>query len=372
MQVAIVHDWLTNMGGAEKVVESLMDIYPNAPIYTSMVNMSNISEKFHGREIITSFLQNRVRGNKVNHQKYLAFMPAAFESFDLSGYDVVLSSSSSCAKGVVTSPGALHVCYCHTPMRYGWEFYCDYIKEFGKLKKMLVKYFMSYMRMWDLASSSRVDCFIANSENVALRIGKHYRRGAEVIHPPVNTDYFTADGSPKADYFLCVSRLVPYKRIDIAVKAFSELGLPLVVIGGGSELEPLRSIAGPNIAFLGRQPDGAVREHYRKCRAFVFPGEEDFGIAPVEAQACGSPVIAFGGGGALETVIGGRTGMFFGEQTAESLIEAVRKFDSMSFDGRACRENAERFSAPLFEKRISGFIHRKYDDFIGGRRGFDA
>lgn len=353
-KIALVHDWLTNMGGAEKVVESFLSIFSEAPIYTSMANKDNLSDKFKDKNIITSFLQKKVKKKKINHQKYFPFMPMAFESFDLNGYDIVLSSSSSCAKGVITNPNTLHICYCHSPMRYGWEFYYEYTRDMGALKKKLVKYLMNYMRLWDVCSSNRVDYFIANSENVAKRIWKHYKREATVIHPPVDTDFYNME-SEDGDFFLCMSRLVPYKRIDLAVEAFNQLGLPLVIIGGGSELERLRSFAKPNVMFMGRQPDEVVREHYQKCRAFIFPGEEDFGITPVEAQACGRPVIAFGKGGALETVVDGETGLFFSEQTTDSLIEAVRRFGEMNFNKVRCRENAERFNKDRFNREIINF-----------------
>lgn len=356
--IALVHDWLTNMGGAEKVMESFIRIFPQAPIYTSMANKSNLSEAFANKEINTSFLQKKASKKKPNHQKYFPFMPMAFESFDLTGFDVVLSSSSSCAKGVITRPETAHICYCHSPMRYGWEFYYEYTKDMGFIKKKLLKYFMNYMRTWDVCSSNRVDYFIANSKNVAKRIMKHYRRDAAVIHPPAETDYYTPGDAENGDFFLCMSRLVYYKRIDLAVEVFNRSGLPLVIIGAGPELEKLRAMAKPNIKLLGWQPDDVVREHYRSCRAFIFPGEEDFGIAPVEAQACGRPVIAYGRGGALETVIDGETGLFFAEQTADSLTEAVGRFGDISFSREKCRENALKFNKAEFERKIYEFIEK--------------
>lgn len=360
LKIAIVHDWLTNMGGAEKVIESFINVYPEAPIYTSMVNKDNLSKKFQNKKIIPSFLQKKMNKKKPNHQKFLPFMPMAFESFDLNDYDIVLSSSSSCAKGVITRPGTVHVCYCHTPMRYGWEFYHEYIENMGKLKKSLVKYVMNYIRLWDRISADRVDYFIANSKYVANRIWKHYRRPSTVIYPPVNTEYYTPEGQ-KEDIYLCMSRLVKYKRVDLAVEAFNKLGKKLVVIGAGEQLEYLKSIAKPNIVFLGRQPDEVVREYYRKSKAFLFPGEEDFGITPVEAQACGTPVIAFGKGGAMETVIDGVTGTFFSEQTADSLIEAVQRFEQLEFKSDDCRKNAERFSIERFEKQIKAYVEYCYN-----------
>ena len=368
MNVALVHDWLTNSGGAENVVNSFMNIYKDAPIYTSMVIKENLNEKFQNANIIPSFLQKKVRGTKINHQKYFPFMPMAFESFNLNEYDVVLSSSSACSKGVITRPDTMHICYCHTPTRYVWEFYYDYIENMdsigakGKLKKDLVKYFMNYMRVWDFNASNRVDYFIANSQYVAARIWKHYKRESTVIYPPVDVDKFTPIDKDE-DYFLCMSRLVPYKRVDLAVQVFNELGLPLVVIGGGSELEKIKAMAKDNVKVMGRQPDEVVKEYYAKCRAFIFPGEEDFGITPVEAQACGRPVIAYGKGGALETVIDGKTGLFFEEQTVESLKEAVLRFQNMKFDKQEIRKHAEEFSIEVFESKMKSFVEEKYEEF---------
>ena len=354
-KIAIVHDWLTNMGGAEKVIESFINIYPEAPIYTLMVNKGNLSEKFQDREIIPSFLQKKMSKKKPNHQKFLPFMPMAFESFDLNEYDVILSSTSSCAKGVVTRPDTVHICYCHTPMRYAWEFYYEYTENIGGLKKKLLKYAMNYIRLWDRVAADRVDYFIANSQYVANRIWKHYRRKSTVIYPPVNTEYYTPEGE-KEEIYLCLSRLVQYKKVDLAVEAFNRIGKKLVVIGGGEQLDYLKSIAKPNIIFLGRQPDEVVREYYRKCKAFIFPGEEDFGITPVEAQACGTPVIAYGKGGATETVIDGITGVFFKEQTEESLIDAVDRFEKISIDSGVCRENAEKFGIERFEHQMKNYV----------------
>jgi glycosyltransferase involved in cell wall biosynthesis len=363
MKIALTHDWLIGMGGAEKIIEQFLELFPDAPIFTAVVNQERLSMPLQNANIISSFLQKRY-SKKSSHKKYFPLMPMAFESFDLNGFDVVISSSSSCAKGIVTAPDVMHVCYCHSPMRYGWEFYYDYIHDMNGFKKTLVKYLMNYMRIWDVISANRVDYFIANSEYVANRIWKHYRRESTVIYPPVNTEFYTPGiESEKEDYFLCLSRLVAYKRIDLAVRAFNELGFPLVVIGDGEELERLKGIANTNVRFLGRQSDETVREYYRKCRAFVFPGEEDFGIAPVEAQACGTPVIAFGKGGVLETVIEGVTGLFFKNQTVESLKDTVIKFQNQNFSSERCRMNAERFNVEDFKHYIVQFIEEQYREF---------
>lgn len=360
-KIAIAHDWLTNMGGAEKVVINFKQIYKEAPIYTVSYNEKNLDKELKNIDVRTSFIQNLPKGN-VKHQMYLPFMPTAWEQFDFNEYDVVLSSSSSCAKGIITSPDTVHICYCHSPMRYAWEFYNEYMEreKMGKIKKFLVKYIMNYIRIWDRASADRVDYYIANSKNVAKRIYKHYGIQADVIHPPVKGSYFNISDVDE-DYFLMVSRLVPYKRVDLAVEAFNELGLPLVVIGGGSQLENLKSIAKPNVKIMGRQPDEVIKEHYSKCRAFIFPGEEDFGITPLEAQASGRPVIAYGKGGALETVIDDQTGVFFEEQTVESLKNAILKFETLHWDKQKIRKHALEFDEKIFKEKISKYVELKYE-----------
>lgn len=363
MKVALVHDWLTNMGGAERVVINFKELFPDAPIYTTLYNPDKLDKALQDVDIHPSFLQS-AKNLKKGHQRLLPFMPAAFESFDLNGYDVVLSSSSSCAKGVVTSPDTVHICYCHTPMRYAWEFYYNYANDtsMGKLKKIFLKYFMSYMRVWDRVSADRVDYFIANSANVAKRIWKQYRRESVVIHPPVRCSLFKPSAED-ADYFLMLSRLVPYKRVDLAVEAFNELGLPLVIIGDGSERENLQVLAKSNITFLGRQPDEVIRDYYAKCQALIFPGEEDFGITPLEAQASGRPVIAYSKGGALETVVEGKTGLFFEEQTVDSLKHAIMKFSNCSFDKLAIRQHSEKFDEEIFKQKLQIFINECCETF---------
>lgn len=361
MKIAIVHDWLTNMGGAERVILAFHEIFPDAHIYTSVYNPDKLPEEFRKMDIRTSFIQKLPRA-KTKYNMYLPLMPTAFEQFDLSEYDVVLSSSSSCAKGVITRPDTLHICYCHTPMRYAWDFYHEYKQIAPKWQKKFIPYLMNYIRMWDRVSADRVDYFIANSTTVAKRIKKHYRRDAIVINPPVNADFYTPvdeDG----DYFLIVSRLVEYKRIDIAIEAFNDLGLPLVIIGDGPEKSRLQRMAKSNIKFLGRLPDEEVKEYYAKCRAFIFPGEEDFGITPLEAQACGRPVIAFGKGGVLDSVIDGVTGIFFKEQNKESLKEAIKRFEEIDFEKEIIRKHAEKFDVKIFKERIYEVVLNKYREF---------
>ena len=284
-------------------------------------------------------------------------MPTAIESFDLNDYDIVLSSSSCCAKGVITNPRSVHICYCHTPMRYAWEYFFEYTEHMHGIKLKVISYLMTLIRMWDAISANRVDFFIANSQNVANRIRKHYHRDAKVINPPIDTNYFTIDETVKSeDFYLCVSRLVKYKRVDLAVQACNKLGRKLVVIGQGAELDYLKSIAGSTVDILGRQSDDVVRDYYRRCKALIFPGEEDFGMIPLEVQACGRSVIAYGRGGALETVIDGRTGLFFRNQTVDSLVDAIKHFETLTIDGNFCRSNSLRFSSDRFLEEMKSYI----------------
>lgn len=362
MKVAIVHDWLTNMGGAEKVILALHDIFPEAPVFTTVYNLDKLPPEFAHLDIRTSFIQKLPKA-KTKYQIYLPLMPLAVEQFDLSEFDVVISSSHACAKGVITRPGTLHICYCYTPMRYAWFLYHEYMRleQISWLKRILVPPLMNYLRIWDRMAADRVDEFIAISNDVRRRITKYYRRESTLIFPPVDTDYYTP-AEKTEDYFLVVSRLVPYKRVDLAVEAFNELGWPLMVIGDGSEKDKLIKMAKPNVRIMGRLSDEETKECYARCRAFIFPGEEDFGITPVEAQASGRPVIAFGRGGTLDTVIDGRTGIFFSEQNAKSLILALQKFERMSFDSTEIRKHAETFDVKIFKEKISEFVYKKYEE----------
>lgn len=368
-KTAIVHDWFCNMGGGDKVAEIFLDIMPDSPIYTSCYLEKSLTPKLKSADIRASYLQKYINQKKDNHQKFLPFMPSAFESFDMSEYDIVLSSSSCCAKGIITRPETIHICYCHTPMRYAWEYFYEYTEAMKPLKRKMINYMMNYMRIWDAVSANRVDYFIANSHNVAGRIRKHYRRDAAVVHPPIDTDYFVP-GEKEGDFYLCVSRLVKYKKIDLAVEACNRLHVPLIVIGQGAEYERLRSMAGSTVQILGRQPDEVIREYYQRCKAFLFPGEEDFGMTPLEVQSCGRPVIAYAGGGALETVVDGRTGVLFKEQTAESLMNAIEKMNQIKFEKAALRAHAKKFGKQRFleemQKQICEYgsnsgIRKKYE-----------
>jgi len=358
MKIALVHDWLTGMRGGEKVLEALCEIFPDAPIYTLVHTKGALSPLLEGKEIYTSFLQKMpFIENKYRH--YLPLMPLAISQFDLSPYNLIFSISHCVAKGVKKTKKQIHVCYCNTPMRYIWDSFSDYFSPQKNLFTWAaMKFFLRpYLRWWDKKTAKDVDYFIANSRNVSLRIKKFWERDSEVIYPPVDTDYYNLPDKnnldfPTENFYLVVSALVPYKKIDLAVTSFNRLGKKLKIIGTGPEEFYLKKIAGPTIEFLGWQDASSIREHYQKCKALIFPGEEDFGIVPVEAQACGKPVIAYAKGGALETVIDGKTGVFFEEQNELSLCEAVERFESLHFDPLTLRENALRFSKDNFIKNI--------------------
>ncbi len=356
MRVAIVHYWLVTMRGGEKVVEELCKIYPQAEIFTLVCDPEKLSPLLKSKKIHTSFLQ-KIPGARRHYQKMLPLMPFALEQFDLQAYDLVISSESGPAKAVVARPDALHVCYCHSPMRYVWDHYHVYRRDLGRLGKFVMTIAAPFLRIWDVTTSARVDAFIANSAHVARRIRRVYNREATVIYPPVAVDDFKPVDET-GDFYLCAGQLVAYKRVDIAVRAFTRLNKRLVVIGEGAQMAELKKIAGPTIEFLGFQPFAALKDNLARCKALIFPGEEDFGILPVEAMASGRPVIAYDSGGARETVTSDAVGIKFPEQTEESLIEAVRKFEANEarFDKAAIRRHAESYSAAVFRKRISDFI----------------
>jgi glycosyltransferase involved in cell wall biosynthesis len=362
MKVAIVHYWLVSMRGGEKVVEALCDIYPQADIFTLVVDRSAVSGKLSQHRIVPSFL-NRVPGARRHYTSLLPLMPMALEHLDLSDYDLVLSSESGPAKGVLPRPDAVHVCYCHSPMRYIWDHYHQYRAQSGWLTRAAMPLLAPSLRQWDSSAAQRVDRFVANSGHVANRIRRYYRRQAQVIHPPVTVDDFAV--APRAeDFYLCAGQLVGYKRVDLAVEAFTRLGKPLVVIGTGSERKRLERMAGPNVTFLGYQPFAVMRDHMARCRALVFPGEEDFGLVPVEAMASGRPVVAFGRGGATETVRDGETGVLFNQQTAEALIDAVERLEASltDFNPQAIRAHARVFDVSVFRDRMRAFVDQTIDE----------
>ena len=345
-KIALVHYWLTGMRGGEKVVQSICNLFPDMDIFTLVYDKSKIARSINKHKVFTSFIQKLPFARK-KYQTYLPFMPIAIEQFNLSGYDIVISSESGIAKGVLTKPETCHFCYCHTPMRYLWNMYFDYLKNenIRFLKKKIIEVFFNYLRVWDLATASRVDYFISNSDNVRKRILKYYRRDSTVIYPPVDVESMIFEAK-KQDYYLVVSQLVSYKRIDLAIRTFNELKKELIIIGEGQEYRKLKKIANSNIKFLGWQSGESLRQYYANAKAFIFPGEEDFGITPVEAQASGTPVIGFGRGGLLETVIEGKTGLFFYKQDYKELASVIESFESNTdkFDCYTIRENSLKFS----------------------------
>jgi glycosyltransferase involved in cell wall biosynthesis len=360
MKVALVHDYLNQMGGAERVVLAFHELFPEAPLYTSIYDPKRVDAAFQQIDIRTSFMQ-KLPFVKKHHQPFLPLYPFAMERLDLRGYDLILSSSSAFGKGVITKPGTMHICYCHTPMRWCWN-YDEYVEreQLGKLARGVLPFLITWLRVWDQTTAMRVDHFIANSPAVADRIQKYYRREAVVIPPPVDTSRFLFDPTTQPeDYFLVVSRLMPYKRIDLAIQACNRLQLPLVIIGSGRDQQRLQQMAGPTIRFLGRLSDAEVLHYYAHCRALILPGEEDFGITPLEAQASGRPVVAYSAGGALASVIDGVTGTFFQEQTVESLAATLAAFDETSYDPQIIRDHALEFDKPRFHRRILQFIEAK-------------
>ncbi|MBQ5999369.1 MAG: glycosyltransferase [Treponema sp.] len=366
MKVAIVHDWLVNYGGAELFVEYLLELYPDAEIFTLVYDKKRLGNHFQNCKIHTSSIQKLPMASKL-YTKLLKFMPAAFESFDFSGYDLVISSSSSCAKGVITPPYVPHVAFIHSPMRYAWDLFFDYRKRSGKLTRFFMNRWIPNLRLWDYVSSQRIDTIIANSKFIARRIKKFWNRDAQVIYLPVDVSRFNPNDSDREDFYVAFSRLVPYKRIDLAVTACRSLGKKLVVIGGGYEMDNLKKLAAgdKNISFLGRVSDEVLQDNLQRCKALLFCAEEDFGFVPLEAQACGSPVIAFGRGGALETVVDGKTGIFFDKQETESLAKAILDFEKMDAEGKFQKKNivehARSFTKERFQKEFKEAVQRTID-----------
>ena len=369
--VALVHDWLVSMRGGEKVLELLCELFPGATLFTLVRGKEKLSQPIEAMNIRTSFIQHLPLGT-THYQYCLPIFPAAIESLNLSEFDLVISSSHAVAKGVKVRKGALHICYCHTPMRYIWDQYEQYFggERETKLSSRVMKIFLNSLRRWDKDSAKGVDQFIANSQYVQERIHRIYGRDSVVIYPPVDVQSFSLSESSE-DYYLIVSALVPYKQVDVAVCAFTTLGKRLVVIGAGSEMKGLQAIAKSNIEFPGWVDNKSLVQYYQQCKALVFPGEEDFGIVPVEAMACGKPVIALGAGGALETVVDGKTGIFFGQQEIgktggkefliADLIEKIKKFESLQFDAQAIREHAMAFDRAICKSKLESFISEQIE-----------
>jgi O-antigen biosynthesis alpha-1,3-mannosyltransferase len=368
LRVALVHDWLVTYAGAERVLEQLLVMFPDADVYTLLDLLKPQDRGFlNGANVHTSFIQ-RIPLLHRRHRAMLPLMPLAVEQFDMSAYDIVISSSHAVAKGVLTGPGQLHISYCHSPMRYAWDLQHQYLREadIRGAKGWLARFFLHRLRLWDVRTANGVDAFVANSRFIAKRLRKTYRRSSRVIHPPVDVDAF-ALRTDKEDFFLAASRLVPYKRMPLIVEAFSAMpDRHLVVVGDGPEMDRVRAAAGRNVEVVGWKSSNALRDLMQRARAFVFAAEEDFGITPVEAQACGTPVIAYGGGGVAETVIDGDTGVFFQRQSVPDLIDAVNRFDRADLLGPdAIRHNAERFGADVFRERMAKFVSKAWDRHVG-------
>ncbi|WP_312299767.1 glycosyltransferase family 4 protein [Stutzerimonas nitrititolerans] len=380
MKIAIVHDWLVTYAGAERVLAGLIETWPDADLFAVIDFLSDEDRaSLGGKRATTTFIQQLPKA-KTHYQKYLPLMPLAIEQLDMSAYDLVISSSHAVAKGVLTGPNQLHISYVHSPIRYAWDLQHQYLHEASLdrgIKAKLARMLLHYMRMWDQRTASGVDEFIANSHFIGRRINKSYRRESTVIYPPVDTRNFTLYAE-KGDFYLTASRLVPYKRIPMIVEAFSRMpDKKLIVIGAGPEMDKARELASPNVTLMGYQNFAVLLHHMQRARAFVFAAEEDFGIAPIEAQACGTPVIAFGRGGVLETVRGidhpEPTGVFYDEQTAESLIAAIGEFEAQAHHifPDACRASAERFSTERFRQEIKAFVETRVLE-ISLHQGQDA
>ena len=363
--MALVHDWLTGMRGGERCLEVLCELFPAADLYTLLHAPGSVSATIERRRIVTSFVQ-RLPHAATAYRSYLPLFPAAVSRFDLRGYDLVLSSSHCVAKGVSVPPGAVHVCYCFTPMRYVWDMYDDYFgRGAGALTRAVMPPIAAGLRRWDRRTSDRVHRFVAISNHVAERVRSCYGRPADVIYPPVEAQRFQLADDTDGDFYLVVSALAPYKRVDLAVQAASRLNRRLIVVGSGPEAGRLKALAGPTVEFLGWRSDAEVAELYRRCRALLFPGREDFGIVPLEAMAAGRPVIAFAAGGALETVVplGGDeppTGVFFHEQTVDALVAAIATFEAQPgrFVPKALRARAEIFDRPRFKEQIAKYVEQ--------------
>lgn len=369
MRVGLVHDWLVTLGGAERVLDAILELFPGAPIYTLVASerwVDRLRERGHG--VVPSFLQ-RMPGALRRHRVYLPLMPLAVEGLDVSGCDVVISSNHAVAKGVKTTGEQLHISYVHTPMRYAWDLQRSYTERLGSVGRAVAEIVLHYLRLWDAVAANRVNVFVANSRYVARRIWKAYRREAEVVYPPVEVDRFQAR-EEREEFYVSVGRLVPYKRSDVVVEAFRRLGRPLVVVGDGPEGRRLRSVAPRNVELVGWQGEEAVKRYLERARAFVVAAEEDFGIAAVEAQAAGAPVIAYGRGGIRESVVEGETGLFFYEQTPDAVAEAVLEFERRRKEFRVerIRANAEGFRKERFQKEFAALVERAWEGFQRGTR----
>ena len=361
MKVALIHDFLVRPGGAERVLKVLADMFPDAPIYTLVYDKKVMGENFPAFRVRTSRIQKWQFAGRRLYRYFLTKIPQVVEEWDFSEFDVVISSSNSFVHGIVVPTTVMHVCYCHSPMRYAWDYTHEYLEEqnFGFLKKLLAQMFLKKIRMWDRLAAERPDFYIANSRHVQKRIQKYYRRDSEVMYPPVDISKFKP-AKKHDDYFLVLSQLSPYKKVDLAVQLFNKIGRRLVVVGAGPQEAYLRSIAGPNVEIVGWKSDEAVKMYLENCRALIFPGEEDFGIVPVEAMACGKPVLAYRKGGAMETVVEGVTGEFFDESTVDSMEEGLARFflHESGYGMTRIRMQSEKFSSEKFQNDLTSFLQK--------------
>lgn len=363
MRIAFVHDYLVQYGGAERVLECLTELYPYAPIYTILHNKEAMHGVFEDKRVHTSYLQKFPFAQKW-HRIFPLLMPPAIEQFDFSAFDIVVSDSSSYAKGIITGPETLHICYMHTPMRYAWDDCQKYTRDFyfPRIIKSLIPFAMNYLRIWDKVSADRIDVFVANSNFVARRIKKYYQKQSTVIYPPVNTKMFSIQPSSSTKSgFIMVGRLIAYKRHDIVIKAFNKLGLPLKIIGRGPELKRLKKIAGPKIEFLSRVSDEELKGYYSSCQAVIFPQEEDFGIVAIEALSSGKPLIAFRGGDIPEHMEENKMGVLFDEQNPDAIIDAIERFQKLSFDGEYIRSKVLKFDREIFKEKMKNFIESELE-----------
>ncbi len=358
MKVALIQDWLTIIGGSEYVLKEIASLYPDADIYTLVAREETVKTLgFEGRNVYTSFIQD-LPFSKTRYRNYLPLFPLAIEQFDLSSYDLIISSSHAVAKGVLTHSGQIHVCYCHSPMRYAWDLYHHYMKDINGVKGWMVRLALHKMRIWDFVSSNRVDYFVSNSDYIGKRIKKIYNRDSITIYPNVAVQNFSVK-EIKDDFYVTASRFVPYKKIELVVQAFTLMPeKKLFVIGDGPTFKKIKRLATDNIVFLGYQSFESLKDHLSRAKAFVFAAEEDFGILPVEAQACGTPVIAYGKGGVTETVINNKTGIFFSQQTADSIVNAVKLFEDniSNFDAQAIARQSAQFSSERFRNQLSEYL----------------
>lgn len=365
MRIALVHDYLNQQGGAERVAQVFCQTFPDSPLYTSLYDAKNVHAFWRDVDIRTSFMQRLHPPLRVA-KALLPLYPFAFEAFDFSGYDIVLSSCSTFAKGVLTPPGTYHICYCHSPARYAWMYH-DYVAQMrlGPLGRTLLPQAITPLRTWDYVAAQRVDTFIANSRTTARRIAKFYRREATVLHPPIDVSRYHPAPSLEP-YFLILARLQAYKRIDVAIEAFNRLRWPLLVVGDGPDAARLRRLAGPTVRFAGRVSDAEAQQHLQHCQALIWPGEEDLGLAPLEALASGRPVVAYRAGGATETMVEGVTGRFFDRQTPQALMEVLRSFDPDAYDPAVMRAHVTEFDVPVFQQRLRQFVETSAQRYRDG------